>query len=314
MNDSRSTTAILKLSLEAIEMVDAIDRYGSFAAAAEHLYRVPSTISYAVGKLESQLGIALFERRGPRVTLTPAGAEMLKEGRWLLRAAGDLESRMRQVATGFEAEVRLIHDSLIPIGALLDDVRDFEAMNCGTRLRVGTEVMSGVWEALREGRADIVIATGEGPSGGGYKAVQVGSVDFIFCVAPSHALARLKRPLTRDDLLDHTAVVIADSARSGITRTAGLLSGQKRLTVASVAAKIACLIAGLGHGYVPQACVQRELKRGDLVALETDEPRLGETFWLAWQPAQSGEALKWWRSRLDRPLIPGLLAQPHSSG
>ncbi len=314
MNDGRGTAPLLKLSLEAIEMVDAIDRYGSFAAAAEHLYRVPSTISYAIGKLESQLGMALFERRGPRVTLTPAGAEMLKEGRWLLRAAGDLESRMRQVATGFEAEVRLIHDSLVPTGALLDDVRDFEAMNCGTRLRLGTEVMSGVWEALREGRADIVIATGDGPSGGGYKALQVGSVDFIFCVAPSHPLARQKRPLTRDDLLDHTAVVIADSARSGMTRTAGLLSGQKRLTVSSVAAKIACMIAGLGHGYVPQACVQRELKRGELVSVETDAPRLGETFWLAWHPAQGGEALKWWHNRLARPLIPGLLAPPHHPG
>ena len=48
---------MLKLSLEAIEVVDAIARHGSFAAAATRLNKVPSTISYAVGKLEEQLGI-----------------------------------------------------------------------------------------------------------------------------------------------------------------------------------------------------------------------------------------------------------------
>ena len=69
---------MLKLSLEAIETVDAIDRHGSFAAAAARLNKVPSTISYAVGKLEEQLGMQLFDRKGPRVTLTAAGSEMLR--------------------------------------------------------------------------------------------------------------------------------------------------------------------------------------------------------------------------------------------
>ena len=43
---------MLKLSLEALQIVDAIDRRGSFAKAAQELHRVPSTISYTVGKLE----------------------------------------------------------------------------------------------------------------------------------------------------------------------------------------------------------------------------------------------------------------------
>ncbi|WP_347614666.1 LysR family transcriptional regulator, partial [Comamonas thiooxydans] len=78
---------MLKLSLEAIELVDTIARHGSFASAAERLHKVPSTISYAVSKLEEQLGLNLFVRNGPRVSLTPAGEELLKEGRWLLAAA-----------------------------------------------------------------------------------------------------------------------------------------------------------------------------------------------------------------------------------
>jgi len=268
---------------------------------------VPSTISYAVGKLEEQLGMLLFERNGPRVSLTPAGEEMLREGRWLLSAAGDLESRMRQIATGFESELRLVHDSLIPTQALIDDVRAFEGLRCGTRLRIGCEALTGSWEALREGRADIVIAAGEGPAGGGYQAVTVGNLDFAFCVSPLHPLAKVKRPLQRGDLLGHNAIVVGDSARTLSDRTVGLLAGQQRITVPSMAAKIACQLGGLGHGYLPRACIELELARGTLVELATEEPRAPEPFWLAWKTGSTGQALKWWRERLSRPLIPALL-------
>lgn len=307
---------MLKLSLEAIEVVDAIDRHGSFAAAAARLNKVPSTISYAVAKLEEQLGMQLFERNGPRIALTAAGSEMLKEGRWLLGAASDLESRMRQIATGFESELRLVHDSLIPTEALIDDVRAFEELRCGTRLRIGCEALTGSWEALREGRADVVIAAGEGPAGGGYQAVMVGSLDFAFCVAPTHALARVARmgsaasamsPLQRGDLLEHNAIVVSDSARTLSDRTVGLLAGQPRIAVPSMAAKIACQVAGLGHGFLPRACVEGELARGTLVELQTEEPRAPEAFWLGWKTGPMGQALQWWVKQLNRPLVPALL-------
>jgi DNA-binding transcriptional LysR family regulator len=301
---------MLKLTLEAIELVDAIARYGSFAGASEHLHKVPSTISYSVSKLEDQLGLALFVRNGPRVTLTAAGQEMLKEGRWLLVSARQLESRMRQIATGFESEVRLVHDSLIPTSAFNQDICAFEDLNCGTRLRIGCEAMTGTWEALRDGRADLIVAAGEGPAGGGYKAVAVGTLAFVFCVAPTHPLARLgrpDRPLRRSDLLEHTAVVVGDGARSLTDRTVGLLSGQRRITVPSMQAKIACQVAGLGHGFVPKACVQAELEEGGLVEVAVEEPRAEETFWLAWKSGTPGEAFKWWCQRLSRPLLPGIL-------
>ncbi|GER13172.1 LysR family transcriptional regulator [Variovorax boronicumulans] len=298
---------MLKLTLEAIEVVDAIARHGSFAAAAARLNKVPSTISYAVGKLEEQLGMLLFERNGPRVTLTAAGEEMLKEGRWLLGAASDLESRMRQIATGYESELRLVHDSLIPTQAFMDDIRAFEDLRCGTRLRVGCEALTGSWEALREGRADIVVAAGEGPAGGGHQAVAVGSLAFAFCVAPTHPLTRLKRPVQRGDLIDCNAIVVGDTARTLSDRTVGLMAGQPRITVPSMAAKVACQVAGLGHGFLPRACITDELARGTLVELPTEEPRAPEAFWLAWKTGAQGQALRWWRERLHRTLVPALL-------
>ncbi|WP_034299435.1 LysR family transcriptional regulator [Herbaspirillum sp. RV1423] len=298
---------MLKLSLEAIELVDAIDRYGSFAAASERLHKVPSTISYAVNKLEEQLGLALFVRQGQRVHLTAAGQELLREGRWLLIAAGELESRLRQIATGFESEFRLAHDSLIPTDAFTKDICAFEDLRCGTRLRIGCETLTGTWEALREGRADIVIAAGDGPAGGGYRAVEVGRLAFVFCVAPTHPLARLGRPVTRTDLLAHNAIVVGDGARTMSDRTVGLLAGQKRITVPSMSAKIACQVAAIGHGFLPRACIRKELASGALVELPSEETRPEESFWLGWKPESMGEAKKWWLERLQRPLIPDIL-------
>ncbi len=152
-----------------------------------------------------------------------------------------------------------------------------------------------------------MIAAGEGPAGGGYQAVNVGSLDFAFCVAPTHPLTRLDQPLQRGDLIHCNAIVVGDSARTSSDRTVGLLAGQPRIAVPSMAAKIACQVEGLGHGHLPRACIAGELARGSLVELATEEPRAPETFWLAWKTGSEGRALRWWRDRLDRPLVPALL-------
>ena len=47
----------------------------------------------------------LFDRRGYRARLTPAGEELLREGRHLLAAADELARRVRRVASGWEQEL-----------------------------------------------------------------------------------------------------------------------------------------------------------------------------------------------------------------
>jgi DNA-binding transcriptional LysR family regulator len=56
-----------------------------------------------------------------------------------------------------------------------------------------SEVMTGTWEALKEGRADLILAIGEGPAGTGYKAIKVGTLEFAFCVGRNHPLAIIER-------------------------------------------------------------------------------------------------------------------------
>lgn len=295
----------MKLSLDALFVIDAIDRKGSFAAAAHELHRVPSAITYTVQKLEDDLAVALFDRRGHRAKLTDAGRELLTEGRHLLHAAGDLEARIKRVATGWEAELRIAYDGILPAAAMLQLAQDFYPQNAATRLRFTAEVLGGCWDALVSGRADLAIgASGEGPAGGGYQTRPLGEIDWVFAVAPSHPLATAAEPLTRSDILAHRAIVVADSSRNLPPRTTGLLSGQDTLTIADAAAKLEAQAMGLGVGYLPQCLATAAAARGALVIRQTEEPKISQMLFLAWRTAHRGKALKWF---VDQVFVPGWL-------
>ena len=91
------------IPLEALQALDAIDRKGSFAAAAEELFRVPSAITYTIKKVEEQLNIKLFDRNKQRAKLTPTGKLVLEKGREILRQVQQLEAQAQQTETGWES-------------------------------------------------------------------------------------------------------------------------------------------------------------------------------------------------------------------
>jgi len=300
----------MKLTLESLQVLDAIDRKGSFAAAAEDLNRVPSAVTYSVRQLEDALGIELFDRSGHRAVLTDAGRELLSEGRRLLQAAADLECRVQQVAKGWESELRLAVDTVIGLDAIFALASEFYEGESGTRLRVMQEVLAGTWDALASGRADLAIgAAGDVPSGRSYATKPLGRIEMMFVAAPFHAICNEPQPLTAETILGYRAVSVADSSRLLPPRTVGLLSGQDVLTVPSMEAKAAAHIAGLGVGFLPRWIAEREGLAGTLriLAIEASRPA-GESL-VAWRPGQERKALKWFLKRLDDPLVAaGLLS------
>jgi len=292
----------MRLTLDALAVLDAIDRKGSFAAAAEALHRVPSAITYTIQKLEQDLGVKVFDRAGHRATLTEAGRELLREGRHLLRATEELECRVRRVATGWEAELRIALDDIIPVAVLLPMVADFYAEQHGTRIRIASEVLAGVWDALWSGRADLAIgAPGDGPPGGGYATRPLGSLEFVFAVSPEHPLARMPEPLRAEDILEHRSVSAADSSRNLPPRTTGILSGQDVLTVSDMQSKLLAQRMGLGVGYLPRRAAEEEAAAGRLVIKAVEEPKTPTTLHLALRTNHEGKALRWFLERLEDP-------------
>jgi DNA-binding transcriptional LysR family regulator len=291
----------MRLTLDALEVLDAIDRRRSFAAAAQELHRVPSAITYTVQKLEEDIGVPLFDRSSHRAKLTTAGRELLQEGRHLLRAAGELESRVKRVATGWETELAISYDGTLPMSALIALVEEFDGEACGTRLRLSSEVLGGTWDALTSFRADLAIgAPWDGPSGGGYTTHRLGQMEWVFAVAPRHPLAAEPEPIPSTVVQTHRAIAVADTSRTAPPRTSGLLSGQDTLTVPDMHAKVLAQTRGLGVGNLPRYIAEREAAAGRLVIKETEEPKVSAPIYLAWRTQHKGNALKWFVQRLRR--------------
>jgi DNA-binding transcriptional LysR family regulator len=74
---------------------------GSLSAAARELGLTQPTLSRQVVALEADLGVALFERRGRRLVLTPTGMELLDH----IRVMGDAAGTLALAASGRAQEV-----------------------------------------------------------------------------------------------------------------------------------------------------------------------------------------------------------------
>ncbi len=294
-----------KLSLDALLVLDAIARKGSFAAAAEELHRVPSAITYTVQKLEQDLDVQLFDRSGHRARLTRAGEELLREGRHLLRAATDIECRVQRIAKGWETELRIAYNDIIPGERLCPLILEFYREGAGTRLRLSAEILEGCWDALFSGRADLVIgAPSEIPPEPGVATRPFGEIEFVFAIAPDHPLAEAPEPIAVSDILQHRIVVAADSSRNLPPRSVGLSNGQDTLTVPTMQAKLETQAAGLGVGFLPINMAAPAIAAGRLVRKLVDEESPKATrMSLAWRPRDAGKGLKWWLEKLEDPSV-----------
>lgn len=301
----------MRLSLDALEVVESIARLGSFAAAAAELHRVPSALSYTIQKLEQDLDVRIFDRSGHRARLTRAGETLLQDGRLLLEAAGALESRVKQVDSGYEVQLRIAIDDLIPMERIYPLLAEFYAESGGTQLRLLVEVFGGTWDALIMERADLVIgAANEGPAGGGYVTRFLGYVDFQFIVAPNHPLATAAEPISSAQLVRYRAISAADSSRSLPPRTLGLLRGQDTLTVPDTRAKLSAHRAGLGVGFLPSFLAQTEAAAGRLIIKTVEEPKPRAQLFLAWRSGRQGKALQWFLKRFEDPALGESLLAP----
>jgi DNA-binding transcriptional LysR family regulator len=288
----------MELDLDAVRLVDAIARRGSFAGAAEELGRVPSAVSYAARRLEERLDALLFDRAGYRARLTPAGEELLREGRALLAATDDLARRVRRVAAGWEREMRIALDTIISFERFVPLLDGFCAV-APTQVRIHEEVLGGTWDALLDGRADLAIgASQEGPQpdrlGVGYRAEPLGTVQMVFAVAPGHPLAALPAPLAAVELRRHRQVVVGDTSQRRAPRAAGLTGAAEVLAVPTMAAKISAQRAGLGCGWLPLGRIGDELARGELVVKATDQGERTSPLHVAWRHDARGKAVAWW--------------------
>lgn len=281
------------ITLDALRVLDAIDRKGSFGAAAEALFKVPSALSYTVQKLESDLGINLFDRSKQRAQLTAAGRLLLEQGRQLLQAANAIEEAVQQLESGWETQLRIAKDAILPLAPLLQQIKVFNQLDKQVAITIAEEVLGGTWDALIAERCDLALgASGDLPKGI-FEYRLMGEVEFVFAVAREHPLCLHKGPVDAAAIQAFPTIVMADSSLSSPARSSGLLESRQIIRVANAGAKIQAQVMGIGVGFLSKHLIQTEINTGDLVVLDCSVPRPNIPLYMAWRKGNSGKALAW---------------------
>ena len=287
------------ITLDALRAIEAIHQQGSFAGAAKVLFKVPSALTYTIAKLESDLNVALFDRSKKRAVLTSAGQLIVEQGQQLLVATSALENAVQQLETGWETQLSITLDTLVPLPIIFSLISEFDQLNKMTEISINEEVLSGSWESLLSNHAQIVVgATGDLPKGN-INVVEIAKVEFCFAVAANHPLAEKTQIITGDDIRKFASIVVTDSATSYTRRTTGLLDTRRVIRVSNMSAKINAQSMGLGIGFLPKHMIIDELRQGTLVIKEIEVPRQPEFIYMAWHKDMSGQALNWFIKKLQ---------------
>jgi DNA-binding transcriptional LysR family regulator len=250
-------------TLDAWEILQAVVQLGGFAPAAKKLNRSQSTISYAIGRLQEQLGIRLFEIHGRKAQLTEAGRVLLADAEAHLAGFHELERRARAMATGGASDLRLSVDSLFPDDRLFEALAVFSRRfpQVRLRLRQGTFLSADTEFSLHNAQ---ICVTGLASRELLVKPILV--IGMIAVARRDHPLLAIRRRLSSSDLMQHTLVTI-ESTASGSLKQQPRLPAQRILPVSTIESAIAAVRCGLCFGWLPRRRIQAEIKRGEFVAL-----------------------------------------------
>jgi DNA-binding transcriptional LysR family regulator len=298
------------IPLEALQALDAIDRKGSFAAAAEELFRVPSAITYTIKKVEEQLNIKLFDRDKQRARLTPTGKLMLEKGREILRQVQQLEAQAQQTETGWESYLRIVVDTIIPCEPFWPLLNALKQQQPWLNVQIMDEALSGSWEALTSDRADLIIGvSGDEPAGASCQRHCLGNLYMRLCCSPDHPAAQLEQPINRDQLKDFTHIFVNDSATYLPQRDVGLLGIRQTLSVSNLQQKVSALCHGVGISHLPNYLAEPMFETGQLVHLDTGAEQSFNPFYMSWKPSQAGKANDWLRREIiEKQVLAHLLS------
>lgn len=282
------------ITFEALHILDAIDRRGSFAAAATELYRAPSSLSYQIQKLEQDLDIMIFDRSGHKANFTDAGRLILERGRAILAATDKLVSDATLLANGWELDITIAYECVIPVATFFPLVKALSELS-KTQVRLQEETLVGSWEALATGRADILICPRNESPPTDVRIEPLGVMDLVWVASPMHHVHHRENTETFDEAVrkKYRVVAIADSAREQSPISINVLHKQPRLTVTNFDAKCQALTDGLGIGTLPREIANRYIEMDQLKLIDGAENSEGVEIVMAWRRNTIGEAKSW---------------------
>jgi DNA-binding transcriptional LysR family regulator len=255
------------VTIDQLRVFRQVAEAGSFSAASRAMHRAQSAVTYAVHKLEDQLGTPLFDRSGYRPVLSEAGRALLPRA---VRILDDLEafgSQAQGIAGGLEPEISLVVEALYPTPQLVRVLTDFQREYPTVPLRIYVESLGATVQAVLEGKADLGICIAFAAENPELHATAIGDIELVPVAAPTHPLAKLKGRISRDALRDHVQLVLTDRSKLTEGRDYTVFSS-RTWRLADLGARHEMLLAGLGWGSMPRHMVDEEIAEGRLVQLD----------------------------------------------
>ena len=258
------------LTLDQIRLFLAVADTGSFSKAAKQLTRAQSAVTYGIQKLEAQFGIPLFDRTTYRPALTEAGRALLPRARRIAEETNAFRDTARSLASGLEAELTIVLDSMFPMPAVVKALRAFTAKFPTVPPRVYVQSLGASAELVLDGTCMIGLLQLFFSDIALLKRFPLLTIDLIPVVAPAHPLAALEGPIDTHVLHRHVQLVLTDRSSLTAGRDYGVLSG-RAWRLADLGAKHSMLLAGLGWGNMPSHLVQNDIAQGRLKVIRPAE-------------------------------------------
>ena len=259
------------ITIDQLRVFRQVVETGSFSAAARSMHRAQSAITYAVQKLEDQVGTALFDRSGYRPVPSMAGRALLPRATRILEELAAFNAQARAIAGGLEPAVAIVVDPLFSTGRLMRVLAEFQKRYPPVQLRVYVESLGAAAQAVVDGAADLGIALDFAAENADLHTTPLGDIELVPVAAPSHPLAKLKGKIQPETLRDEVQLVLTD--RSSLTRGKDFsVFSTRTWRLADLGARHEMLLAGLGWGSMPIHMVDDDLAAGRLKKLDIRRP------------------------------------------
>jgi LysR family transcriptional regulator for metE and metH len=147
------------LEVRDLRLLTAVAEQGTLTRAGNVLFLTQSALSRQLADLEKRLGVALFQRSGRRMVLTPAGERLMESGRDILGAVARAEREARRVAGGADAVLRFATQCYTCYHWLPTTLIEYRRMFPRVEPRIVAGATRRPLQALLKGQLDLAIVT-----------------------------------------------------------------------------------------------------------------------------------------------------------
>jgi DNA-binding transcriptional LysR family regulator len=243
----------------------AVLDHGSFSAAARSLGRVPSAVSMAIGHLEAELDLQLFDRSSREPRPTAAARALEPQARQLALQLRVLDAHALALTQGLENRLTLTIAPELMSARWSGPLAQLAAEHPLLDVEVLVAPQADALGLLHTGRAQLALVF-ERPRLDGREGFQeVGNETLVAVAAPRHALFHQAEALGEQHLVATRQIVVA--GRDAGVADPRLLFGRHLWHTDSPEAACGLLEAGLGWGWLPRSVVQWRLDAGTLQML-----------------------------------------------